>query len=226
MARGWIGRTKGEEELALQVEKSWGPDRKERTMRRMAIAIVMIMMFVMAVFVVMVFLQTEVEESYAIVYSAPNEMYIGDLELTGSGWYSFQTATTITFHLNIPEWNVSVSQEMVYTNRSVDGTTLHFLRMAPISDQVLKDVSGRRVEFTVRIEIVTPSLEVSKLKFLGNSNTFKGTVTNDPDKPLLVLTDGGKGVVVVDDRKVEVRNDPRRDDVDYWFLQFSSTKLS
>ncbi|UCC92190.1 MAG: hypothetical protein JSW25_05815 [Thermoplasmata archaeon] len=226
MARGWIAPSKGEQDLAKQVEDSWGPSRKEKMMRRMAWAIVLVMMLVMAIFVTMVVLQTEVEENYAVVYSAPNELYIGSLDLTASGWYSFNTATTVTLTFTIPDWNVTETRELSYFNRSVDGTTLHYFRLAPITGQVHEDVSRQRVEFTVRIEIVTPSAEVSKLKFLGNSNTFTGTVTNHPDRDLVVLESGGKGVTVVDDKRVEVRNDPRLDNIDYWFVQFSRTKLS
>lgn len=226
MVRGWIAQSKGEEDLAKQVEASWGPSRKEKLMRRMAIAIVLIMMFVMAVFVTMVTLQTSVDENYAVVYSAPNELYIGQLDLEESEWDSFLTATTMTLTFTIPEWNVSITRELAYFNRTVDGTTLDLLRMAPITGQVLKDVSGQRVVFTIRIEIVTPHAEVAKLKFLGNSNSFTGTVTNHPDKQLVELTSAGKGVVLVDGKLVEVRNDPKLDNVEYWFLQFSRTKLS
>ena len=226
MVRGWIAQSKGEEDLAKQVEASWGPSRKEKVMRRMAIAVVLIMMFVMAVFVTMVTLQTSVEENYAVVYSAPNELYIGQLDLEESEWDSFLTATTMTLTFTITEWNVSITRELAYFNRTVDGTTLDLLRMAPITGQVLEDVSGQRVVFTIRIEIVTPHAGVAKLKFLGNSNSFTGTVTNHPDKQLVELTSAGKGIVLVDGKLVEVRNDPKLDNVEYWFLQFSRTKLS
>ena len=226
MARGSAIRVKGEDDLAQQVESNWGPSRKEKMMRRMAIAVVLVMMFVMAVFLTMVTLQTAVEENYAVVYSAPNEMYIGQLDLSASGWHSFLTATTLTLHFDIPKWNISITRDLTYMNRSVDGTTLDFLRLAPITGQVLRDVSSDRVEFSVRIEIVTPHAEVSKIKFLGDSNNFKGTVTNHPDKQLVELTSSGSGVRLVKDKIVEVRNDPKRDDVEYWFLQFTRTKLS
>ena len=226
MARGWIAPSKGETELADQVERSWGPSRKERMMRRMAIAVVLVMMFVMAIFVTMVILQTEVEENYALVYSAPSEMYVGHLDLTGSGWDSFLDSTTITLTLTIPDWNVSITRDMVFMNRTVDGTTSGYLRMTPITGQVLRDVSGQRVAFTVRIHVETPHAEVAKLRFLGDSNRLEGTVTNHPDKPLVVLTSHGKGVVLIDDELVEVRNEPRSSNVDYWFLQFSRTQLS
>jgi hypothetical protein len=226
MARGWIGSSKGEKDLAVQIEANWGPSRKEKLMRRMAIAVVLVMMLVMAIFVTMVTLQTSVEENFAVVYSAPTEMYIGQLDLSASGWHSFLTATTMTLFLDIPRWNTSITRDLTYMNRSVGGARLDFLRMAPITGQVLRDVSTARVEFTVRIEIVTPHAEVSKLRFLGDSNNFKGTVTNHPDKHLVVLTSSGDGVKLLKDRIVEVRNDPKRDDVEYWFLQFTRTKLS
>jgi hypothetical protein len=226
MARGWIAPSKGEKDLAKQIEDSWGPSRKERMMRRMAWAIVLVMMFVMAIFVTMVTLQTEVEDNYAVVYSSPNEMYIGNLDLSASGWHSFNTATTITLTFSIPQWNITETRDLTYFNRSVEGTTLHYLRMAPITGQVHKDVSRQRVEFSVRVEIVTPSAEVSKLKFLGNANTFTGTVTNHPDKDLVVLESHGKGVVLINDKRVEVRNDPKLDNIDFWFVQFTRTKLS
>jgi preprotein translocase subunit SecG len=226
MARGWIAPSKGEQDLAKQVEASWGPDRKEKMLRRMAWAVVLVMMMVMAIFITMVTLQTDVEDNYAVVYSAPNELYIGQLDLSASGWHSFLTATTLTLTLTIPDWNVTEARDLTYFNRSIEGTTLHYLRLTPITGQVHKDVSRQRVEFTVHIEIVTPNAEVSKLKFLGNANTFDGTVTNHPSKTLVVLESGGKGVVVVDDKRVEVRNDPKLDNVDFWFLQFTRTKLS
>lgn len=226
MARGSAIRVKGEEDLAKQVESNWGPSRKEKLSRRMAIAVILVMMFVMAVFMTMVTLQTTVEENYAVVYSAPNEMYIGQLDLSASGWHSFLTATTLTLHFDIPAWNISITRDLVFMNRSDGDETLGFLRLAPITGQVLRDVSSERVEFTLRIEIVTPHAEVSKIKFLGDSNSFKGTVTNHPDKPLVVLTSSGSGVKLVKERMVEVRNDPKRDDVEYWFLQFTRTKLS
>ena len=226
MARGWVAPAKGERELADQVEKTWGPSRKEKMLRRMAIAIVLVMMFVMAIFVTMVTLQKAVEENYALVYSAPNEMYVGQLDLTGSGWDSFLNSTTITLTFEIPKWNVSITRDVVFMNRTVDGTTRGYLKMAPITGQVLRDVSGDRVAFSVRIQIETPHAEVGKLKFLGDANKFEGTVTNHPDKPPVVLTSSGKGVVLVDDKLIEVRNEPRSSNVDYWFLQFSRTKLS
>jgi len=226
MARGWIAPSKGEEDLAKQVEAAWGPSRKDKVMRRMAIAMTLVMILVMAIFVTMVTLQSHVEENIAVVYSAPNEMYIGQLSLTGSGWHSFLTATTLTLTFSIPAWNVSISRELVYFNRTDGGTTLDYLRMAPITGQVHQDVSGQRVEFSVRIEIVTPNAEVAKIKFLGDANKFEGKVTNDPDKQMVQLMSAGKGVVLVDGKKVEVRNDPRLDNLEFWFVQFSRTKLS
>jgi hypothetical protein len=226
MARGWIAPSKGEEDLAKQVERTWGPNRKEKLTRRMAIAMTLIMILVMAMFVTMVSLQSRVEENIAVVYSAPNEMYVGQLSLTGSGWHSFLTATTLTLTFSIPAWNVSITRDLVYTNRTVDGETMGYLRMAPITGQVHEDVSGSRVDFSVRIEIVTPNAEVAKLKFLGDANKFEGKVTNHPDKQMVQLTSAGKGVVVVDGKKVEVRNDPKLANIEFWFVQFSRTKLS
>jgi hypothetical protein len=226
MARGWVAPSKGEEDLARQVEASWGPGQKAKAVRRMAIAMTLIMMLVMAIFVTMVTLQSHVEENIAVVYSAPNEIYVGQLSLSGSGWNSFLTATTLTLTFTIPAWNVSMSRELVYSNRTIDGTTLGYLRMAPITGQVHKDVSGDRVDFSVRIEMVTPSAEVAKLKFLGDANKFEGKVTNDPDKQMVQLTSAGQGVVLVDGKRVEVRNDPKLETVEFWFVQFSSTKLS
>ncbi len=226
MARGWIAPSKGERELADQVERSWGPSRKEKFLRRMAIAIVLVMMFVMAIFITLVTLQTSVEENYALVYAAPNEMYVGHLALTGSGWDSFLNATTLTLTFDIPAWNISETRNLAFVNRTVDDTTQGFLRMAPISGQVLKDVSSKRVPFTVRIEVETPHAEVAKLRFLGTGNKIEGTVTNHPDKPLVEITSSGNGVVLIDDKLIEVRNEPKSSNVDYWFLQFSRTKLS
>lgn len=226
MARGWIAPSKGERDLADQIERSWGPSRKEKLMRRMAIAIVLVMMFVMAIFVTMVVLQTSVEENYAVVYSAPNDMYVGQLALTGSGWDSFLNATTMTLTFTIPAWNISETRDMSFVNRTVDDSTQGFLRMVPISGQVLRDVSGQRVAFTVHIDVETPHAEVAKLRFLGSSNRIEGTVTNHPDKPLVEVTSSGKGVVLIDDKLIEVRNEPKSSNVNYWFLQFSRTKLS
>jgi hypothetical protein len=226
MARGWIAPSKGEKDLAVQVEKTWGPSRKEKLMRRMAIAVVLVMMFVMAIFVTMVTLQSSVEENYAVVFAAPNEMYVGHLDLTASGWDSFLNATTIKLHLTIPGWNISETRDMSFFNRTVDDTTQGYLRMAPISGQVLKDVSGKRVPFTVRIVVETPHAEVAKLRFLGTGNRIEGTVTNHPDKPLVEITSSGSGVVLIDDKLIEVRNEPKSPNVDYWYLQFSRTKLS
>jgi hypothetical protein len=226
MARGWIAPSKGEQELAEQAERSWGPARKEKLLRRMAIAIVLVMMLVMAIFITMVVLQTAVEENYTVVYSAPNEMYVGDLDLSGSGWDSFLNATTLTLTFTIPKWNVSVSREMTFVNRTVDGSPRGFLRMAPITGQVQRDVSGERVPFYVRVTVETPHAEVAKLRFLGDRNRIEGTVTNHPDKPMVELTEYGKGVALIDDKLVRVKNEPRSDNVEYWFVQFSRTKLS
>jgi hypothetical protein len=173
-----------------------------------------------------VYLQTAVEESYAIVYSAPTELYIGHLSLSTSGWDSFLTATTMTLRLQIPDWGVNVTRELTYLNRTSEGYRMDYLRMAPISGQVIRDTSGQRVPFSVSIEIVTPSQEVSELRFLGNGNSFTGTVTNDPGKALVTMVSTPHGVVLVDDRRVEVRNEPQRPDVEYWFLQFTRTKLT
>jgi hypothetical protein len=153
-------------------------------------------------------------------------MYVGHLDLSGSGWDSFLTATTITLIFNIAAWNVTVTRDMTFMNRTVDGTTHGYLRTAPFTGQVLRDVSGERVTFTVRMEVVTPHAEVAKLKFLGDSNRFEGTVTNHPDKPLVEMTYYGKGVSLNDGKLIEVKNEPKLNNVNYWFLQFSRTKLS
>ena len=180
----------------------------------------------MATFVASVYLQTSVEESYAIVFSAPTELYIGQLHLSDSGWDSFHTATTITLRLQIPDWDVNVTRTLTYFNRTSDGSRIDYLRMAPITGQVVRDTSGQRVPFSIDIEIVTPSQEVSELRFLGNGNFYTGTITNDPDKALVTMASVPHGVVLVDDRRIEVRNEPQRTDVEYWFLQFTRTKLS
>jgi len=226
MARGWIAPSKGEEDLAKHVEDAWGPSRKEKLMKRMAIGMTLVMILVMAIFVSMVSNQSSVEENIAVVYSAPNEIYVGQLDLEPSGWDSFLNATTMTLTFSIPAWNVSISRELIYFNRTIDGTTVGYLRMAPITGQVVRDVTGQRVDFTVRIEIVTPHAKVAKLKFLGDANKFEGRVTNHPDKQMVQLTSAGKGVVLVDGKKVEVRNDPKLDNIEFWFVQFSRTKLS
>ena len=226
MARGWIGRSDGERELEEQVERSWGPHRRENFFKRMAIVIVLIMILIMALFVGSLWNATTVEDTYAVVYTGSTEMYIGQLNLSQSGWDSLITATTITFYLDIPDWKVAVVRDMTYFSRTVEGEQLDYLSMAPFTGQVLKDTSGKRVDFQVRIVIETPSVEVSKLKFLGTSNSFTGTLTNHPDKPVVELESSGKGVKLVDGGKIEVKNEPKRDDIEYWFVQFTRTKLS
>lgn len=226
MARGWIGRSDGERDLEVHIEDQWGPSRKEKLLRRSALVLVLIMMLIMASFVASIFLQTSVEDSFAIVYSAPTELYIGQLHLSSSGWNSFLTATTMTLRLQIPDWDVNVTRKLTYFNRTSDGSRVDYLRMAPISGQVVRDTSGQRVPFSVSIEIVTPSQEVSELRFLGNGNSFSGTVTNDPGKALVTMVSTPRGVVLMDDKRVDVRNEPQRSDVEYWFLQFTRTKLS
>ena len=67
---------------------------------------------------------------------------------------------------------------------------------------------------------------VAELRFLGDRNRIEGTVTNHPDKPMVELTEYGKGVALIDDKLVRVKNEPRSDNVEYWFVQFSRTKLS
>ncbi len=226
MARGMIGRTDRERELEEHIEGTWGPQRRENLFKRMAIIVVLVMILSMALFVGSLWNVTSVEDTYAVVYTGSTEMYIGQLDLSASAWDSLITATTITLYLDIPDWDVAVVREMTYFNRTVEGERLDYLSIAPFTGQVLKDTSGRRVDFQVRIVIETPSVEVSKLRFLGTSNSFTGTLTNHPDKPVVELGSSGKGVELVGNGKIEVRNEPERTDIEYWFVQFTRTQLS
>lgn len=226
MPRGWIASSERERELARHVEGSWGPSRRETLFKRLAIVAVTIMVLALAVFVYTINDVNSVEESYVVVYSAPTELYIGQLDMSNSAWDALLTATTITLTLKIPDWGIEVTRELSYFNRTSDSGLVDFLRMDPITGQVARDTSGKRVEFTLRIEVVTPSAEVAKLRFLGDSNSLSGTVTNDPGKAVVELTSAGKGVKLVDGGKIEVRNEPQRLDVQYWFLQFTRTRLS
>ena len=223
---GMIGRSDRERELERHIEDEWGPSRKERLYKRMAIVVIIVVLLLMVVFIASVLQQTTVEENYAVVYTAATEIYIGQLDLSASGWDSLRTATTVTLFLDIPDWNVHETRELTYFNRPSDDGQLDYLRMDPITGQVVRDVSSKRVDFSVRIEIETPSAEVNELKFLGTSNHFEGTVTNHPDKPVVELVSSGNGVKLVDKGKIEVRNEPKRSDAQYWFVQFTRTKLS
>jgi hypothetical protein len=225
MARGWIARSQREKELEHYVEGEWGPDRQRRFVRRMSFAVLLIMMLVMSIFVASVARQNDVEESYAIVYSAPSELYAGVFDLPLEVQKDLAVAN-ITLRLDIPAWKVHETRQMTYFNRTVDGAVLHYLRMPPLNGQVVRDTERDQVEFTLRIDIVTPNPEVASIKFLGKANVIQGLVTNHPDEPLVELTYYKGRVRLRSDRMVEVVNLPDRDDVEYWFLQFSRTRLS
>ncbi len=223
---GMIGRSERERELEKHIEGSWGPSRREKFIKRMAIVVIFAVLLLMVIFIISVLQQTTVEENYAVVYTAATELYIGQLDLSASGWDSLINATTITLYLDIPDWNVNEVRELTYFERISEGDRLDYLRMDPITGQVVRDVSSKRVDFSIHIEIETPSAEVNELKFLGTSNRFEGTVTNHPDKAVVDLVSSGKGIKLMDNGKVEVRNEPKRTDVQYWFVQFTRTKLS
>lgn len=223
---GMIGRSERERELEKHIEGEWGPSRKEKFFKRMAIVVIIVVILLMTFFLASVFQQSAVEENYAVVYTAATEMYVGQLDLSASAWDSLLTATTITMYLDIPDWNVHETRELTYFNRTSEDGQLDFFRIDPITGQVVRDVSGKRVDFSVRIVIETPSAEVKDLKLLGTSNHFEGTVTNDPDKAVVELDSSGSGVKLIDKGKIEVRNEPKRTDVQYWFLQFTRTRLS
>ena len=223
---GMIGRTERERELEKHIEGTWGPSRKEKIFKRMAIIVIIVVLLLTVVFIYSVLQQKAVEENYAVVYTASTEMYVGQLDLSASGWDSLLTATTITLYLDIPDWNVHEIRELTYFNRTSEDGQLDYLRMDPITGQVVRDVSSKRVDFSVRIVIETPSAEVNDLKFLGTSNHFEGSVTNHPDKAVVELVSSGNGVKLVDKGKIEVRNEPKRTDVQYWFVQFTRTQLS
>jgi hypothetical protein len=225
MARGMVGRSDRERDLEHHIESAWGPSRRERFMSRLLIVSTMVIILVVVMFVVSVTLHTAVEEQYAVVYSSPSELYIGILDISQPAWDDLEVAE-ITLTLDIPAWKVHVIRELTYFNKTSDGQRLDYLRMPSISGQVAREVSGKEVDFELRITIVTPSPEVDDLKFLGTSNVFKGRVTNDPDKPLVELTSAAQGVHLKGDSIVEVRNSPNREDVEYWFLQFTRTRLS
>ncbi len=223
---GMIGRSERERDLEKHIEGSWGPNRREKFFKRMAIVVIMAVLLLMVMFIITVLQQTTVEENYAVVYTAATEMYIGQLDLSTSGWDSLINATTITLYLDIPDWNVHEVRELTYFSRISEDGQLDYFRMDPITGQVVRDVSSKRVDFSVRIEIETPSAEVNELKFLGTRNHFEGTVTNHPGKAVVDLVSSGKGIKLMDNGKVEVRNEPKRTDVQYWFVQFTRTKLS
>ncbi len=223
---GMIGRSERERELEKHIEGSWGPSKREKLFKRMAIVVIIVVILLMSFFLYSVFQQTTVEENYAVVYSAAMEMYAGQLDLSASAWDSLLTATTITLYLDIPDWNVHETRELTYFNRTSEDGQLDFFRITPITGQVLRDVSGKRVDYSVRITIETPSAEVKDLKLLGTSNHFEGTVSNHPDEAVVEIVSAGDGIKLMDKGKIEVRNEPKRSDVQYWFVQFTRTKLS
>jgi hypothetical protein len=135
-------------------------------------------------------------------------------------------AANITLRLDIPAWDVHETRQMTYYNKTVDGVVLHYLRMPALNGQVVRDTDREQVQFTLRIDIVTPNPEVAALKFLGKANVIQGKVTNHPEEPLVELTYFKGRVRLRSDKMVRVINLPERDDVEYWFLQFSRTKLS
>ncbi|NOQ53859.1 MAG: hypothetical protein GQ558_04550, partial [Thermoplasmata archaeon] len=100
---GMIGRTERERELEKHIEGTWGPSRKERLFKRMAIIVIVVVLLLMVIFVGTVLRQTTVEENYAVVYTASTEMYVGQLDLSTSGWDSLLTATSITLYFDIPD---------------------------------------------------------------------------------------------------------------------------
>ena len=225
MARGWIARSEREKELEVHIEGEWGPDRQRRLLRRTTFAVLIIMMLVMAIFIASVATQNDIEESYAVVYSAPSELYAGVFDLPLEVQKDL-AAANITLRLDIPAWNVHETRQMTYFNRTVDGVVLHYLRMPALNGQVVRETDSEQVQFTLRIDIVTPNPEVAAFKFLGKANVMQGLVTNHPDGPLVELTYYKGRVRLRSDEMIRVINLPEREDVEYWFLEFSLTRLS
>jgi hypothetical protein len=221
-----IGRSERERDLEKWVEGTWGPERREQMFKRLAMVAAVVVISGLALFVVFVSFQTTVDEHYAVAFSASSELYVGQLDLSGPAWDSLMESE-ITLTLDIPDWGIHEVRELTYFNRSSGGQRLDFFRMAPLSGQLSGEKDRAEADFTLKVRIVTASPEVNDLKFLGRSNTITGKVSNHPDKPPVELISSAKGVRLKDgDKVIEVRNEPYRDDIEYWFLQFTRTRLS
>jgi hypothetical protein len=225
MARGWIAASERERELAVHVEGAWGPKRRESLIKRIAIVAIIVISLAAALFIWGVSSEVKVDESYAVAFSAPGEIYIGHLDLNDAGFSSLSDAD-ISLTFEIPDWHVSLTRECTYFSRGSGDARLDYLSLEPLTGQFVGEKSRDKVEFVLRIEIVTPHPDVAKIKFLGRGNTIRGTVTNHPDGPMVVITDAGSLVRTLDSKVVEVQNSPPSEDAVFWTLRFTRSRLS
>ncbi len=225
MTRGWIASSERERQLAVHVEDSWGPKRRENLVKRITIFAIIVIAAAAILVLWGVASERDVPEQYAVAFSASGEIYIGHLDLNEAGFSSLGEAE-ITLTLEIPEWDVSLTRECTYFSRGSGGARLDYLSLTPLTGQVVGKKSREKVEFVIHIEIVTPHPEVAKIKFLGKGNTIRGTVTNHPDESMVVLTDAGSLVRTLDTRTIEVQNSPPSEDAIFWTFKFTSTRLS
>ena len=225
MTRGWIATSERERQLATHVEDAWGPKRRETLVKRIAIVAIIVIAAAAIFFVWGVASEGDVPEQYAVAFSASGEIYIGHLDLNDAGFSSLEEAE-ITLTFEIPEWDVSLTRECTYFSRGSGGARLDYLSFPPVTGQVVAKKSRAREEFVLHIKIITPHPDVAKIMFLGKGNTIRGTVTNHPDEPMVVLSDAGSLVRTLDTRTIEVQNSPPSEDAIFWTFKFSSTRLS
>ena len=225
MTRGWIASSERERDLARHVEGTWGPKRREDFFKRLAIVSIIVVVSVAILFIWGVSSQVKVDERYAVAFSAPGEIYIGHLDLNEAGFASLAEAE-ITLTFEIPEWDVSLTRECSYFSRGSGGGRLDYLSLVPITGQVAGKKRRDKVEFLMYIDIITPHPDVSKIKFLGNGNTIRGTVTNHPNEPMLTLSEANSLVKLLDNKVIEVQNDPPNEDAMFWMIKFTTTRLS
>jgi hypothetical protein len=220
-----VGMSDRERELSKHVARRYSLDREERSMRRLGLLGGLAVVLALVIFVVAVANQDGVDETYAIVWSASPDIYIGQLDLSPVAW-SFIDDARFTLHLTIPDWGVDEARDLVYHNTTVDEERADFLRLGPLTGQVTRSPSGTRVPFEVTLEIESVNAELVSLKLLGGSNVIRGTVSSHPGKPLVELTSGGGGVSVTGGRVVEVSNTQPIAGVEWWRLTFQSSRVS
>jgi hypothetical protein len=225
MARGMVGPSEKERELADHVGKKYSMERRTEGKRVMAGAVGVIITVCIVAIVIGVAYQSAVPEQYTVMWFGPPDLYLGILNLTTAG-EDFIKEAEFVLHLEIPGWRINEVRQMSYTERMVEGKRLDYLSGVPMNGQVTEKTSRKEVDFTLWLEIGTPNAEVAGLKLLGGTNRIEGTLCNHPDKDLVELSDSGPDVDLDDHKTIEIDNRPTLAGVNAWTIAFSKTQFT
>ncbi len=225
MARGMVGPSKGERELADHVGKKYSMERRSEGKRLMAGAVGVIITVCVIAIVIGVAFQSAVPEQYTVMWFGPPDLYLGDLNLSTAG-QDFIREADFVLHLEIPGWGINEVRPMSYTEDTVEGRHLDYLTGVPMNGQVTEKTSRKEVDFALWLEIGTPNAEVAGLKLLGGTNRIEGTLCNHPDKDLVELSESGSDVNLDGHKTIEIDNPPRLAGIKPWTLSFSKNQVT